>query len=133
METDPKGRGFPAMTIGQVAANATVNIQTIRYYERRGLIPAPPRTPSGYRQYTEVAVARIRFIKRAQALGFSLSEIRDLLALRVRRMSDCVTVERKAQSKIALMEHKIRELNRMKRGLEWVIVASHSREPTGTT
>lgn len=108
---------MPAMTIGQVAAKAGVNIQTIRYYERRGLIPAPPRTPSGYRLYAEVAVARIRFIKRAQALGFSLSEIRDLLALRVRRVSECATVERKVQGQIALVEHKIRELNRMKRGL----------------
>ena len=63
------------LTIGQVAKKAAVNIETIRYYERRGLIPEPPRQESGYRQYTSGFVERIQFIKRAQALGFSLDEI----------------------------------------------------------
>jgi len=65
-----------ALTIGQVADAADVNIQTIRYYERRGLFPTPRRTPAGYRQYADDAVARLRFIKHAQELGFSLQEIR---------------------------------------------------------
>lgn len=66
-----------ALTIGQVATAADVNIQTIRYYERRGLFPPPQRTPAGYRQYADEAVARLRFIKHAQELGFSLNEIQD--------------------------------------------------------
>src|SRR5256884_4225392 len=71
-----------ALSIGQVADAADVNIQTIRYYERRGLFPTPRRTPAGYRQYADEAVARLRFIKHAQELGFSLQEIQELLALR---------------------------------------------------
>ena len=66
---------LPSMSIGQVAAAAAVNIQTVRYYERRGLLSPARRTPSGYRQYNEDAVARLRFIKHAQELGFSLKEI----------------------------------------------------------
>ena len=77
------------LTIGQVAAAAGVNIQTIRYYERRGLLATPRRTASGYRQYTGDAVNRIRFIKHAQELGFSLKEIQELLALRVRHAAAC--------------------------------------------
>jgi DNA-binding transcriptional MerR regulator len=67
-----------ALTIGQVATAADVNIQTIRYYERRGLFPTAKRTPAGYRQYADDAVARLRFIKHAQDLGFSLNEIQEL-------------------------------------------------------
>src|SRR5216684_250220 len=80
------------LTIGQVATAADVNIQTIRYYERRGLFAAPRRTPSGYRQFAEDAVTRLRFIKRAQELGFSLNEIEDLLGLRVRHAAACDAV-----------------------------------------
>ena len=75
-----------ALSIGQVATAADVNIQTIRYYERRGLFPAAKRTPAGYRQYAADAVARLRFIKHAQDLGFSLNEIEELLGLRVRHV-----------------------------------------------
>src|SRR6266581_4859338 len=77
------------LTIGQVATAADVNVQTIRYYERRGLVPTPRRTASGYRQYTDDAVARLRFIKHAQELGFSLQEIQELLGLRVRHAAAC--------------------------------------------
>ena len=68
---------------GDVARRADVNVETVRFYERQGLLPAPPRAPSGYRQYDEEHVQRIRFIKRAQSLGFTLREIADLLALKV--------------------------------------------------
>ena len=71
------------MRIGEVAAEAAVNIQTLRYYERVGLLPAPDRHPSGYRSYARDAVRRVRFIKRAQELGFTLAEIGELLALRL--------------------------------------------------
>jgi DNA-binding transcriptional MerR regulator len=72
------------MLIGQVAAAAAVNVQTLRYYERVGLLPRPARRASGYRTYTRDTVQRVRFIKRAQELGFTLGEIADLLAQRAR-------------------------------------------------
>jgi MerR family copper efflux transcriptional regulator len=69
------------LKVGEVASGAGVNLQTVRFYEREGLLPAPPRLTSGYRMFPDSAVLRVRFIKRAQELGFSLTEIRDLLAL----------------------------------------------------
>ncbi|MEX2156891.1 MAG: heavy metal-responsive transcriptional regulator [Gemmatimonadales bacterium] len=119
-----------ALTIGQVATAADVNIQTIRYYERRGLFPTARRTPSGYRQYTEDAVARLRFVKHAQKLGFSLKEIQELLALRVRHAAACDAVERKTRAKIALVEGRIGDLQRMKRTLERLAAACAARRPT---
>ena len=79
-----------ALTRGELAQQGRVNSETIRYYERRGLLPKPPRTPSGYRVFSSDAVRRVRFIKRAQGLGFSLKEIKALLALRVDPCSSCV-------------------------------------------
>ena len=79
-----------ALTRGALAQQGRVNSETIRYYERRGLLPKPPRTPSGYRVFSSDAVRRVRFIKRAQGLGFSLKEIKALLALRVDPCSSCV-------------------------------------------
>ena len=95
-----------SLTIGQLASAVGVNIQTVRYYERRGLVPRPGRTPSGYRQYNADAVTRLRFIKRAQDLGFSLQEIADLFALRVQHASACAAVESKALEKIEVIEAK---------------------------
>ena len=118
------------LTIGQVAAAAAVNIQTIRYYERRGLFTAPRRTASGYRQYAQDAVTRLRFIKHAQVLGFSLKEIQELLALRVRNGAACDTVERKTRQKIELVERKMRDLERIKDTLEELAAACASRRPT---
>jgi len=119
-----------ALTIGQVADAAEVNIQTIRYYERRGLFPKPRRTPSGYRQYAEDAVGRIRFIKHAQELGFSLQEIQELLGLRVKRGAACDAVERKTRHKVEVVEQKIRNLQRMRRTLEQLAEACAARRPT---
>ncbi len=107
-----------------------MNIQTIRYYERRGLFPTPHRTPAGYRQYADDAVGRLRFIKQAQALGFSLTEIQELLALRVRRRAACDAVARKTRAKIALVDGKIRDLQRLKRTLEHLAAACEGRRPT---
>ena len=118
------------LTIGQVAAAAGVNIQTIRYYERRGLLATPRRTASGYRQYTGDAVTRIRFIKHAQELGFSLKEIQELLALRVRHAAACNPVERKTRQKIELVEQKIRHLDRIRETLEQLAAACAARRPT---
>ena len=70
------------LTIGDVAKRANVHIETLRYYERRGIVPKPPRTRSNYRLYPEDTVRRVRFVKHAQELGFSLKEIKELLSLR---------------------------------------------------
>ncbi len=118
------------LTIGQVATAAHVNAQTIRYYERRGLFAAPRRTPSGYRQYTDHAVARLRFIKHAQELGFSLKEIQELLGLRVRHGAACDAVELKTRTKIDVVQQKIRDLQRMKRTLDQLAAACAARQPT---
>ncbi|MGH7568167.1 MAG: MerR family DNA-binding protein, partial [Gemmatimonadales bacterium] len=101
-----------------------------RYYERRGLFAAPRRTPSGYRQYAEEAVDRLRFIKHAQELGFALTEIQELLGLRVRHGAACDAVERKTRQKIQLVEQKIRDLQRMKRTLDRLAAACAARLPT---
>ncbi len=119
-----------ALTISQVATAADVNVQTIRYYERRGLFPTPRRTPTGYRQYTNDAVARLRFIKHAQELGFSLQEIQELLGLRVRHGAACDAVERKTRLKIKVVQQRIRDLLRMKRTLERLVAACRDRRPT---
>jgi Hg(II)-responsive transcriptional regulator len=119
-----------ALTIGQVADAAGVNAQTIRYYERRGLFAVPKRTPAGYRQYADEAVARLRFIKHAQELGFSLQEIQELLGLRVRHGAACDTVERKTRKKIDIVQQRIRDLQRMKRTLERLAAACSARRPT---
>ncbi|RMD87435.1 MAG: MerR family transcriptional regulator, partial [Candidatus Dadabacteria bacterium] len=74
---------MPGLTIGKVATQAGVHVETVRYYEQRGLIPKPPRSAAGYRVYSEPYVERIRFIKRAQELGFTLKEIKELLFLRL--------------------------------------------------
>lgn len=106
-----------AHTIGNVAREAGVGIETIRFYEREGLIGKPPRTPSGYRQYPDDVIERIRFIQRAKGLGFSLSEIRELLAMSVRSDSECEDVRHRAEAKIVDIEAKIRDLDGMRRAL----------------
>jgi MerR family copper efflux transcriptional regulator len=118
------------MTIGQVASGAGVNVQTVRYYERRGLLPPPPRTESGYRQYNQETVPRLRFIKRAQELGFSLVEVSELLELRVEVGGTCAAVEARAQEKIAAVEQKIAELERIRVVLIELSNACDSRAPT---
>ena len=106
------------LTIGELAKRGGVNLETVRYYERKGLLPAPPRNPSGYRAFPEDAVRRIRFIKRAQELGFSLKEIGELLALRVDPGSTRAQVRERASAKIADIEERIRTLKSMKKALE---------------
>ena len=101
-----------ALKIGQLAQRAAVNLQTIRYYEREGLLPEPPRLSSGYRLYTDTMVRRVRFIKRAQEIGFSLAEIRELLSLRADGQRN--EVRAIAQAKIADIEDKMRTLKAMK-------------------
>jgi MerR family copper efflux transcriptional regulator len=103
------------LKISEVAERGGVNLQTIRYYEREGLLLKPPRLPSGYRVFPDDAVNRVRFIKRAQELGFSLAEIRELLSIRIDPKKECSDVKGLAQTKIADIEEKIRTLEAMKR------------------
>jgi len=104
-------------TIGKVARQAGVGVETVRFYEREGLIPSPLRGASGYRQYPETTVSRIRFIRRAKSLGFSLREIRELLSLRGDPAGSSAEVKACAQNKIAVIEQKIHALRRMKKTL----------------
>ena len=102
---------------GELAARAGVNIETLRFYERKGLLPKPPRGTSNYRQYPVDAVRRVRLIKRAQDLGFSLKEIDELLTLRAKPRARCADVQERAEAKIAEIEEKIRSLRSMKKAL----------------
>jgi MerR family transcriptional regulator, copper efflux regulator len=106
-----------ALKIGEVAERGGVNLQTIRYYEREGLLPEPPRLASGYRMFPDRSVRRVRFIKRAQDLGFTLAEIKELLSLRIDAKRNSAEVRSLAQAKIADIEEKIRTLRGMKRVL----------------
>lgn len=112
---------------GEVAAQAGVNVQTLRYYERRGLLEEPARRASGYREYSPDAVQLIRFIKRAQELGFTLTEVEDLLRLRGDQEKACSEVRTAAEAKIEDIEQKLRHLRAMKRALV-VLVASCATE-----
>lgn len=104
--------------------------ETVRFYERRGLVPDPGRTHSGYRRYPRDAVERLLFIRRSQGLGFTLKEIGELLALRVDEVAACGAVEARARQKLASVAEKLTELKRMKRALEGLVVACTARKPT---
>lgn len=119
------------LTIGRIAKQAGIHIETIRYYERRGLLPAPPRTHSGYRLYDVESVGRLRFIKRAQALGFTLVEIGDLLALRVDAETSCDVVRSRAERKVADVTEKIRSLQAIQGALAELIAACALGGPEG--
>lgn len=106
-----------SLTIGHLAKQAAVNLETVRYYERRGLLPKPPRSASGYRLFPSDTARRLRFIRRAQELGFSLKEIRELLSLRVSRTTTSRDIRARAEAKIADIDSKIKSLASMKRTL----------------
>lgn len=116
--------------IGELAAQSQVNLQTIRYYEREGLLPKPPRLASGYRVFSRDHVRRVRFIKRAQELGFSLKEIKELLSIRVDPRSDCSDVQEFAKAKLADIEQKIRTLQAMRKVLSKLATACPGRGPS---
>jgi len=118
------------LKIGELARAADVGVETIRYYERRGLLAQPPRRTSGYRQYAPRAVRRVRFIRRAQALGFTLKEIEDLLALRVDDDRSCADVRALARAKLEDIERRVAELQQMGRALERVARRCRGRGPT---
>ena len=117
------------LSTSQLAKGANVNIETIRYYERRGLLPEPKRRESGYREYSEDDVSRIKFIKRAQELGFTLKEISELLALRVDAKTTCNKVKKQAEAKIVDIEEKIRLLKKMKAALGKLASSCKDHDP----
>jgi len=106
-----------SLTIGHLAKEAGVNLETVRYYERRGLLPKPPRSASGYRLFPTDAARRLKFIRRAQEIGFSLKEIRELLSLRVSRTTTSSDIRARAEAKIVDIDAKIRSLGSMKKAL----------------
>lgn len=118
--------------IGELARRAGVNIQTVRYYERRGLLDEPRRRESGYRVYDSSVLQRLRFIRRAQELGFTLGEIGDLLALRMEPSTTAGVVKERAERKIAEIEGKMRDLSRIRAALTHLAGRCHGgRGPTG--
>ena len=111
------------MWIGETAKEAGVNAQTLRYYERRGLIPRPARRGSGYREYSAEAVRMVRFIKRAQELGFSLEEIAELVRLRGIKRTERQRVRSIAQRKIADIDRRMARLQSMRDALDHLVGA----------
>lgn len=118
------------LTTGEVAECAGVNVQTVRYYERRGLIPEPPRSSGGFRQYRPEHAARIRFIKRAQELGFTLEEAHELLDLRATPDADRADVRAVAQEKRDEVQQKIDDLRRIQATLDDLIEACEGHGST---
>jgi MerR family mercuric resistance operon transcriptional regulator len=104
------------LTIGQVARQAEIGVETVRFYERQGLVEEPPRRESGYREYAPEVVKRLLFIRRAKELGFTLNEIKELLSF-----DSCPDVKTLAQAKIADIAAKIKTLKRMQRVLSRLV------------
>ena len=118
-----------AFTVGQVARRAGVGIETVRFYERHGLLDEPERRESGYRQYGDPDVAVLRFIRRAKRLGFTLKEIKALLALRLDGSATRSDVRAQAAAKVADIGAKIRDLQRMRDALSVLTAACHGDGP----
>ena len=116
-------------TIGHLAREAGINIETVRYYEREGLLPKATRSASGYRLFSVNASQRLRFIRRAQELGFSLKEIRELLALRLSSKTTCAEVLRRTEAKIADIEAKIKALESMSKSLRKLAQSCNGKPP----
>jgi DNA-binding transcriptional MerR regulator len=116
------------MLIGELAAKAGVSVQTLRYYERRGLMSKARKTASGYRQFGVETVRTVRFIRRAQSLGFTLDEIRDLLGLWAESAKSCGAAERRARATLSRIESKIGALSQMQAALAQYVSACRNRE-----
>jgi MerR family transcriptional regulator, copper efflux regulator len=117
------------LTIGEVAEQANVHMETLRYYERRGLVARPPRSASNYRRYPEDTVRRVRFIKRAQELGFSLNDIQELLSLRADSEAGCAEVRACAEAKMKDIDAKIGALTAMKYALSTLVAECSGEGP----
>ncbi len=120
------------LTIGKLAALADTSTDTLRYYEREGLIKPADRTESGYRLYDKDSARRIHFIKQAQHCGFTLTEIRDLLVLRTREAACCGDVRTRAIEKKLQLEHKIKAMKSMSKALDHLIAeCANEARPVG--
>ncbi len=115
-----------AFMIGQIAARTGVNLETVRYYERAGLLPPPPRSAGGHRQYGEEQVRRLIFIRRGRELGFTLGEIRALLDLVDGGTQTCAEVKQRTERRLADVRTKIADLRRIEK-----ILASTAAKCTG--
>lgn len=114
------------MKIGEVAKRSGIGVETIRFYEREGLLLEPERRPSGYRQYDEATVERLEYIRYAKELGFTLAEIKELLELSFAH-SNCEHIRQRADAKITAIEQKIRSLQHMKRSLSKIVERCRKR------
>ena len=110
------------LSIGQLAKNTGVTVETLRFYEKKGLVTPPVRTDSGYRRYQPETVKRVRFIQRAKAVGFTLNEIAQLLTLKQEPGTSCADIKLKATEKIDDVESKIRELTRIRQALQKMVL-----------
>ena len=119
------------LTIGKLAKQAGVGIQTVRFYERQGLIQKPPKR-GGFHYYSSEDAKRIRFIKRAQEVGFTLREVQELLDLRIQSTATCGDVKHKTDEKITEVEAKIRDLHRIKRSLKQLSEACVRQEASAS-
>lgn len=117
------------LTVGRLAREVGINLETVRFYEQKGLLPKPRRSASGYRLYAPDAARRLKFIKRAQGLGFSLDEIRELLALRMSPQTNNAEVRKRTESKIADIECKIKTLEAMKESLRKLVQSCSACAP----
>jgi MerR family mercuric resistance operon transcriptional regulator len=126
-----KYEGITTYKIGEVARRASVNKETVRYYEKRELIPKPDRRRSGYRIFTQRHIDQIKFIKRSQELGFTLSEIRELLELRMDEDTTCSEIKSEAQEKYQDVVEKIEDLQRIKNTLVDLIDSCAGEGPKG--
>ena len=113
------------LSAGKLAKAADIHVETLRYYEKRGLLPEPPRKPSGYRIYPESAIERIKFIKGAQTLGFTLEEIRELLDMRLDTDANRADVRQRASAKVDDIRAKIEALRTMEEALNRLIHQCH--------
>lgn len=117
------------LTSGQLAKAAGVNTETLRYYEREGILEAAQRSRAGYRIYDDKAVDRIRFVHQAQALGFTIREIKELIHLDENLDADCDDLRVQAMDKLASVDKKIAELQRMRTGLANLLVSCEAGQP----
>lgn len=109
-----------ALTIGVLAKKSNVGVETVRFYERKGLLPKPQRPSSGFKHYDPEDIKRIRFIKRAQDLGFTLREVTELLKLKVDRKATCGEVMKRTNKKVTEIDLKIKDLQKMKKSLKQI-------------
>ena len=118
-------------SIGALAKQVNVNIETIRYYERKGLISEPPRNKSGHRQYSREAVRRTDFIKRCQTIGFTLKEIEDILELKITPESTCADMKSRVTEKLIDVDKKINDLARIRNALSRLQKKCTGKGPIG--